>query len=139
MYKNYNYKTLIFSFVPFIIWLIPPLSGNASISLNTILFGFIFITLCFSTAHNHKYARIIALITLSIIIYVLYQEGLSNDMFGKIYPIFLLIFSLYYLILNFYSLRRIKQVTNLIQCIDYKYKHFIIISIHNIAQHCSFF
>ena len=114
MYKNYNYKTLMFSFVPFIIWLIPPLSGNVSISLSTILFGFIFITLCSSTAHNYKYARIIALIALSIIVYVLYQEGLSNDMFGKIYPIFLSIFSLYYLILNFNPLRKIKQVTNLI-------------------------
>ena len=114
MYKNYNYKMLIFSFVPFIIWLIPPLSGNVSISLSTILFGFIFITLCLSTANYHKYARIIALIALSIIVYVLYQEGLSNDMFGKIYPIFLLIFSLYYLILNFNPLRKIKQVTNLI-------------------------
>lgn len=108
MYKNYNSKILIFSFIPFIIWLMPLFSGNVSISFNTIAFGFIFLSLCLSTAYIHKYSRIIALITLSMCVYGLYQEGLSNDVFGKIYPIFLFFFLLYYLILNFYTSNKMR-------------------------------
>lgn len=96
MLKNYHTKLLIFSFIPFIIWLIPVFTGNVSITFNTILFGIVFLLLCLSTAYKHTYARFIALIALAIIVYVLYQEGLSNDMFGKLYPIGLTIFSFYY-------------------------------------------
>ena len=97
MLKNYNVKLLIFSFIPFIVWLIPAFTGNVSITFNTVLFGIVFLLLCLSTAYKHTYARFIALIALAIIVYVLYQEGLSNDMFGKLYPIGLTIFSFYYL------------------------------------------
>ncbi len=97
MLKNYNVKLLIFSIIPFIVWLIPAFTGNVSITFYTVLFGIVFLVLCLSTAYKHNYARYIALIALAIIVYVLYQEGLSNDMFGKLYPIGLTFFSFYYL------------------------------------------
>lgn len=102
MLKNYNQKIRIFSFTPFILWFIPAFTGNVSITLNTILFAIVFLILCLSTAYKHKYARFIALIALAIIIYTLYQEGLNNDMFGKLYPIGLSILTLYYLGLNYF-------------------------------------
>lgn len=101
MLKNYNVKLLIFSFIPFIVWLIPAFTDNVSIIPLTILFGIVFLVLCLSTAYKHKYARILALIALAIILYVLYREGLSNDMFGKLYPVGLTILSFYYLGLNY--------------------------------------
>ena len=104
MLKNYNVKLLIFSFIPFIVWLIPPFTGNVSLTFYTVLFGIVFLVLCLSTAFKHKYARIIALIALAIIVYVLYREGLSNDMFGKLYPVGLTILSFYYLGLNYIML-----------------------------------
>jgi len=101
MLKNYNVKLLIFSLIPFIVWLIPAFTGNVSIIPLTILFGIVFLVLCLSTAYKHKYARILALIALAIIVYVLYREALSNDMFGKLYPVGLTILSFYYLGLNY--------------------------------------
>ncbi|MHB8097197.1 MAG: hypothetical protein ACYDEI_06065 [Erysipelotrichaceae bacterium] len=101
MLKNVVRKILIFSLIPFILWLIPGFTDNVSINFYTILFGFLFVTLCLSTSYKHPYARFIARISLLIILYVLYQEGLSNDMFGSLYPIGLFIFSLYYISLNY--------------------------------------
>jgi len=106
MLKNVNNILLIFSFIPFIVWLIPSFTDNVSITPFTILFGIVFLVLSLSTAYKHKYARFIALISLAIIVYALYQEGLSNDMFGKLYPIVLTLFSMYYILLNFYLLKK---------------------------------
>ncbi len=101
MLRNFVRKILIISIIPFILWLIPGFIANVSINFYTILFGLLFITLCLSTSYKHPYARFIALISLLIILYVLYQEGLRNDMFGNLYPIGLFLFSLYYCSLNF--------------------------------------
>ncbi len=101
MLKNVVRKILLLSLIPFILWLIPGFTNNVSINFYTILFGLLFVTLCLSTSYKHPYARLIALISLLIILYVLYQEGLRNDMFGSLYPIGLFLFSLYYISLNF--------------------------------------
>lgn len=109
MLKGVVRKILILSFIPFILWLIPGFTDNVSINFYTILFGLLFITLCLSTSYKHPYARFIALISLLIILYVLYQEGLRNDMFGSLYPIGLFLFSLYYSSLNLYTYSRNKH------------------------------
>ena len=101
MLKGVVRKILVLSFIPFILWLIPGFTDNVSITFYTILFGLLFMTLCLSTSYKHPYAQFIALISLLIILYVLYQEGLRNDMFGNLYPIGLFLFSLYYCSLNF--------------------------------------
>ena len=108
MLKNVVRKILIFSLIPFILWLIPGFTDNVSINFYTILFGLLFMTLCLSTSYKHPYGRFIALISLLIILYVLYQEGLRNDMFGSLYPIGLFLFSLYYSSLNLYTYFRNK-------------------------------
>ncbi len=112
MLKNFNTKILIFSLFPFILWLIPGFTNNVSITIYTVLFGFIFLFLSLSSSHIHKYARVIALISLTIILFSLYQEGLRNDMFGKLYPIGLFLFFLYYIILNYmvYIKYKIKEI-----------------------------
>lgn len=109
MLKNVVRKILVLSFIPFILWLIPGFTDNVSITFYTILFGLLFITLCLSTSYKHPYARFIALISMLIILYVLYQEGLRNDMFGSLYPIGLFLFSLYYSSLNLYTYSRNKH------------------------------
>lgn len=109
MLKNVVRKILLLSLIPFILWLIPGFTDNVSITFYTILFGLLFITLCLSTSYKHPYARFIALISLLIILYVLYQEGLRNDMFGSLYPIGLFLFSLYYSSLNLYTYSRNKH------------------------------
>lgn len=109
MLKGVVRKILLLSFIPFILWLIPGFTDNVSINFYTILFGLLFMTLCLSTSHKHPYARFIALISLLIILYVLYQEGLRNDMFGSLYPIGLFLFSLYYSSLNLYTYSRNKH------------------------------
>lgn len=109
MLKNVVRKILVLSFIPFILWLIPGFTDNVSINFYTILFGLLFITLCLSTSYKHPYARFIALISMLIILYVLYQEGLRNDMFGSLYPIGLFLFSLYYSSLNLYTYSRNKH------------------------------
>jgi nicotinamide riboside transporter PnuC len=109
MLKNVVRKILLLSLTPFILWLIPGFTDNVSINFYTILFGLLFITLCLSTSYKHPYARFIALISMLIILYVLYQEGLRNDMFGSLYPIGLFLFSLYYSSLNLYTYSRNKH------------------------------
>ena len=109
MLKNVVRKILLLSLIPFILWLIPGFTDNVSITFYTILFGLLFMTLCLSTSYKHPYARFIALISLLIILYVLYQEGLRNDMFGSLYPIGLFLFSLYYSSLNLYTYSRNKH------------------------------
>ncbi len=109
MLKNVVRKILLLSLIPFILWLIPGFTDNVSINFYTILFGLLFITLCLSTSYKHPYARFIALISMLIILYVLYQEGLRNDMFGSLYPIGLFLFSLYYSSLNLYTYSRNKH------------------------------
>lgn len=101
MLKNIIIKILILSLIPFILWLIPSFTNNVSINFYTILFGLLFITLCISTSYKHPYARFIALISLTIILFSLYQEGLRTDIFGSLYPIGLFLFLLYYSSLNF--------------------------------------
>lgn len=109
MLKGVVRKILLLSFIPFILWLIPGFTDNVSINFYTILFGLLFMTLCLSTSYKHPYARFIALISLLIILYVLYQEGLRNDMFGSLYPIGLFLFSIYYSSLNLYTYSRNKH------------------------------
>ena len=109
MLKNVVRKILLLSLIPFILWLIPGFTDNVSITFYTILFGLLFMTLCLSTSYKHPYARFIALILMLIILYVLYQEGLRNDMFGSLYPIGLFLFSLYYSSLNLYTYSRNKH------------------------------
>lgn len=109
MLKNVVRKILLLSLIPFILWLIPGFTDNVSINFYTILFGLLFMTLCLSTSYKHPYARFIALISMLIILYVLYQEGLRNDMFGSLYPIGLFLFSLYYSSLNLYTYSRNKH------------------------------
>lgn len=109
MLKGVVRKILLLSLIPFILWLIPGFTDNVSINFYTILFGLLFMTLCLSTSYKHPYARFIALISMLIILYVLYQEGLRNDMFGSLYPIGLFLFSLYYSSLNLYTYSRNKH------------------------------
>lgn len=104
-YKEHK-SLVVFSFLPFIMWLSIGLSDNFEIS-GVIEFCLCFISfgvLSLTTPINIKKIKVISIVCLAIISYLLFVEGQSNDMFGLLYPYFISVFCLYYLFLNMISI-----------------------------------
>lgn len=100
MKKNY---IRVFAFTPFVLWFSLGY-GLSGVTLNTIIFGLVFLTLSTLTAYPFKHSKIMTAVILIGISYAMYREGLSSNLFGiSNYFKFIVGFNLYYLVLIFMS------------------------------------
>lgn len=109
MKKIYSKSKILsfLSFLPFLLWLSIGFTGNVEIAGIEYFICFIgFLALSLFTPVDNKLAKVISLVCLLIISSLLAIEGTSNEMFGPLYPYFILIFCGYYIILNIISIRR---------------------------------
>lgn len=82
------------------------LSDNVKITNSSYYFFLItFLVLTLFTLINEKILKIVCLFCIVIISVFLYLEGLSNDMFGPLYPYFIGLFCCYYILLNYLSMK----------------------------------
>ena len=103
--ESLNIKVFVVSCIPFILWLIPIISGNVELTFTSYLLGTSYFCLVVITAIKGTVFRLISMFLLSIIVVCLYFEGLGNDMFGSLYPILIFIFLIYYIVLNYMTLK----------------------------------
>lgn len=100
---------VVCSSLPFLVWLSLGISGNVEVSGIEYFVCFInYLLLALLTPINSKIAKGISILCLIIISTLLALEGRSNDVFGPLYPYFILIFCAYYIILNIISIRKCK-------------------------------